>query len=197
MRLVDAGNLVAITDSGGIITVNQLVPMAVTFSVPQADFQRLSDASNGFSHALATAAYSQDTGEQLGSGELTVADNHVDASTGTVQMKARFPNADRKLWPGQFVNVRLTLGVLNHSLVVPNSAVIQGPEQTYVYLVGPDRTAVVRTVKVSTVQDSSAIIAAGLEPGDSVVTDGQMSLRPGSALNVRDTAAPLTTSTAP
>jgi multidrug efflux system membrane fusion protein len=184
VRLVDAGNLVATTDSGGIITVNQLVPMAVTFAVPQADFQRLSDASEGFRRALSTQAFSQDSGENLGSGELTVADNHVDPSTATVQMKARFPNTDRKLWPGQFVNVRLTLKVLHGSLSIPNAAVIHGPQQTFVYVVGPDHRAAVRPVTVVMVQDADAVIAAGLSPGDSVITDGQMSLRPGSEVIV-------------
>jgi len=188
VRLVDAGNLVATTDANGIITVNQLTPIAVTFAVPQADFQRLSDATQAFRQSLATQALSQDTGELLGAGELTIADNHVDPSTGTVQMKARFPNDDRKLWPGQFVNVRLTLQVLHDALIIPSAAVMHGPQQAFVYIVSPDRKAVVRTIAVISTQESNAIIASGLVAGESVVTDGQMSLRPGSDLNVRATA---------
>jgi membrane fusion protein, multidrug efflux system len=190
VRLVDAGNLVATTDSGGIITINQLVPMAVIFSVPQADLQRVSDASNGFRLSLATEALSEDTNETLGSGEVSIADNHVDPSTGTVQMKARFPNLDRKLWPGQLVNVRLMLKTLHGATIIPSAAINRGPQQTFVYLVGPDHRAVVRPVTVTLVQDSNAIIASGLHIGDIVVTDGQMSLRPGLTVIVSKTAAP-------
>ena len=190
VRLVDAGNLVATTDSGGIITINQLVPMAVTFSVPQADFQRLSDVSEGFRHPLAAEAFSQDTAAPLGSGELTVADNHVDPATGTVQMKARFPNPDRKLWPGQFVNVRLTLKVLPGALIIPSGAVNRGPQQTFVYVVGPDHIAQVRPITVTLIQDATAIVGSGLRPGENVVTDGQMSLRPGLSVVVRSSATP-------
>ena len=101
VRLVDAGNLVSINDTTGIITINEVTPIAVTFTVPQGDFQRLANLSNGFSKPLATQALSQETGAPLGMGQLNVTDNHVDPSTGTVQMKARFPNADRKLWPAR------------------------------------------------------------------------------------------------
>jgi len=186
VRLVDAGNLVSTTDIGGIITINQLAPMAVTFSVPEADFQRLSDASEGFRRPLVTQAFSQDSGVALGSGELTVADNHVDSSTATVEMKARFPNTDRKLWPGQFVNVRLTLNVLPGSLIIPYTAVVHGPDQTFTYVVGSDLKAEVRPIKVTLVQEQNAVIAAGLAPGERVVTDGQMLLRPGSSVVMHD-----------
>jgi multidrug efflux system membrane fusion protein len=189
VRLVDAGNLVSTVDTGGIITINQLVPMAVTFSVPQAELQRVSDASIGFSHALTTQAFSQDSGEPLGSGEVSIADNHVDSATGTVQMKARFSNVDRKLWPGQFVNVRLRLSVLPGSLTVPAAAISRGSGNTYVYVVGADAKVQVRTVTVKLIQDANAIIAAGLTAGETVVTDGQMALRPGISVLARDAAA--------
>jgi membrane fusion protein, multidrug efflux system len=186
VRLVDAGNLVSTTDTGGIVTINQLVPIAVTFSVPQADLQRLSTASDAFSRPLSTQAFSQETGEPLGAGELTVADNHIDPSTGTVQMKARFANTDRKLWPGQLVNVRLTLQTLPGSITIPSAAVNRGPQQTFVYVIGADHKAVVRPISVALIQDANAIIASGLRPGENVVTDGQMSLRPGSDVVVRE-----------
>ena len=188
VRLVDAGNLVSTTDTGGIITVNQLAPMAVTFSVPQADFQRLAQASGGFRQPLATQAFSQDTGELLGAGELTVADNHVDSATGTVEMKARFPNSDGKLWPGQFLNVRLTLDTLRAALVVPRAAVLHGPQQTYVYVVDAGHKAAIKPIIVTLVQDGLAVIASGLASGDAVITDGQLGLRPEMAVSVRATA---------
>ena len=185
VRLVDAGNLVSPTDPNGIITVDQLQPMAVTFSVAEGDFQRLRQASATFSRALATLAYSQDSDALLGSGELRIADNHVDPTTGTVQLKARFPNTDGKLWPGQFVNVRLTLDSLHDVLTIPNAAVNRGPAQAYVYLIGPDSHVAVRLIEVALVQDARAIIASGLQPGDEVVSDGQMALKPGSLVSIR------------
>jgi multidrug efflux system membrane fusion protein len=189
VRLVDPGNLVTTTDAGGIIVINQLEPIAVTFSVPQADFQRLVGVSSFFRRALATQAFSQDSGAPLGAGELSIADNHVDASSGTVQMKARFLNAERKLWPGQFVNVRLTLNVLHGVVTIPKSAINRGPEFTYAYVIGADKRVAVRPITVDLIQDSDAVISAGLRAGETVVTDGQMSLKPGSLVSVRSTEA--------
>ncbi len=185
VRLVDPGNLVSTTDTTGVVTVNQISPIAVTFTVPQGDFQRLSDASGAFSRALVTQAFSQDTGEELGAGELSIADNHVDPASGTVALKARFPNADRRLWPGQFVNVRLTLKTMAHALTVPAAAVNQGPKGAFVYVVGPDAKAEMRPVTVAATQDGVAVIQSGVKDGETVVTDGQMSLAPGSKVAVR------------
>ncbi|HTV78605.1 MAG TPA: efflux RND transporter periplasmic adaptor subunit [Steroidobacteraceae bacterium] len=186
VRLVDAGNLVATTDSGGIITINQLTPIAVTFALSEEEFHRLSQASDAFAHPLSTLALSQDTGEPLGTGELVVADNHFDASTGTVQMKARFANVNGNLWPGQFVNVQVTFGLRRGVITVPNSAVNHGPQTTFAYVIGTDHKVTVSPITVELVQDSTAVIASGLRPGETVVTDGQMSLKPGSTVIVRN-----------
>ncbi len=184
VRLVDAGNLVSTQDTTGIITINEVTPIAVTFTVPQGDFQRLATLSNGFSKPLSTQALSQETNALLGVGQLNVTDNHVDPSTGTVQMKARFPNTDRKLWPGQFVNVRLTIQTLQHAVTVPATAVNQGPNGPFVFVVADDK-ARVQPVKVTTTQDFTAVIQDGIKAGDTVVTDGQLSLRPGSKVRAR------------
>jgi multidrug efflux system membrane fusion protein len=188
VRLVDPGNLVSTSDTGGIVTVNQITPIAVTFTIPQGDFQRLASVSSGFSKALRTEALSQETGAVAGVGQLIVADNHVDPSTGSVQMKARFDNGDRKLWPGQFVNVRMTVETLKQAVVVPAAAVNQGPSGPYVFLVdhGPNEDkAKMQLVKVTVTQDGSAVIQEGVKPGDTVVTDGQLALRAGSKVRVR------------
>jgi multidrug efflux system membrane fusion protein len=190
VRLVDPGNIVTANSTTGIISVNQVTPIAVTFTVPQGDFQRLADVSNGFTRPLPTQALSQETGEALGTGELTIADNHVDASTGTVALKAEFPNADRRLWPGQFVNVKLTLQTLSQVPTIPATAVNQGPNGAYVYVVGPNSTVTVRPVTVETTQDTVAVIKSGLKPGETVVTDGQLSLRQGSAVSIHPAAPP-------
>lgn len=193
VRLIDPGNIVSPSVTTGIISVNQIVPIAVTFTVPQGDFQRLSDASNAFSRPLTTEAFSQESGADLGSGELIVADNHVDASTGTVELKARFPNLAKHLWPGQFVNVRLTLQTLPRAITIPASAVNQGPKGTFAYVVGPGQKAQARPIAVLTTQDQIAVIKSGLSAGETVVTDGQMSLKPG--LTVRPRPAPATQTT--
>ncbi|MGZ5985671.1 MAG: efflux RND transporter periplasmic adaptor subunit, partial [Caulobacteraceae bacterium] len=188
VRLVDAGNLVSTQDTQGIITINEVTPIAVTFTVPQGDFQRLANLSGGFSKALATQALSQETGALLGTGQLIVADNNVDPSTGTVKMKARFPNEDRKLWPGQFVNVRMTVQTLEHAVTVPATAVNQGPNGPFVFVVnheGADDRARIQPVKIVTTQDFTAVIQEGVKPGDTVVTDGQLSLRAGSKVRQR------------
>jgi len=182
VRLIDPGNIVTTASTTGIVSVNQVQPIAVTFTVPQGDFQRLVSASAGFSRPLATQAASQETGADLGSGELVVADNHVDQTTGTVAMKARFPNPTRQLWPGQFVNVNLTLQTLSKAMVVPASAVNQGPNGAFVYLIGAGNKVSNQPVKVMTTQGATAVIESGLSVGQSVVTDGQMALRPGLAV---------------
>ena len=188
VRLVDAGNIISTTDTTGILTVNQISPIAVTFTVPQGDFQRLVQASGGFSRPMTTQAYSQEEGKLLDTGALSIADNHVDPSTGTVQMKANFPNGSRRLWPGQFVDVRLTLQVLDRALTVPAAAINQGPKGTYVYVVGADRKVAERPVTVQATEQNVAIVSRGLSDGEIVVTDGQMSLAPGSKVQVHGPA---------
>ncbi len=190
VRLIDPGNRVSSSDATGIAIVNQITPIAVTFTVPQGDFQRLSDVSEGFRRALETTALSQETGKELGSGELTVADNHVDPATGTVQLKARFANRGQTLWPGQFVNVRLTLQSLKQAVTVPAAAINQGPDGPFVYVVGPAGRALLRPVAVQMTQDATAVIRSGLTPGETVVTDGQMTLKPGMAVMVGGQAGP-------
>jgi multidrug efflux system membrane fusion protein len=184
VRLVDAGNLVSTSDTGGIITINEVTPIAVTFTIPEGDFQRLAQASQGFRKPLLTEALSQETNASVGTGQLSVTDNHVDASTGTVQMKARFANDKRALWPGQFVNVRLTVQTLPHAMTVPSTAVNQGPNGPFIFVVN-DNKAAMRPVQVITTQDATAVIKTGIQPGDTVVTDGQLSLKPGSKVRTR------------
>ena len=184
VRLVDPGNLVSTSDTTGLVIVNQITPIAVTFTVPQGDFQRLSDVSANFSKPLVTQALSQDTGALLDTGDLSIADNHVDPASGTVTLKARFPNGAKHLWPGQFVNVRLTLQTLSRVLVIPAAAVNQGPKGAFVYVVAAGDKAVVRPVTVQTTQDADAVISRGLSAGETVVTDGQMSLAAGMTVAI-------------
>ena len=192
VKLVDAGNLVSATDTTGLVTIAEVTPIAVTFTVPEGDFQRLSNVSAGFTKPLNAVAYSQDNGSELGVGELTVADNHVDPATGTVQLKAKFDNPDKRLWPGQFDNVKLTLQTLQNAVTIPVAAVNQGPTGSFAYVVGADKKVTLHPVTVDTTQDQMAVIKTGLAAGDTVVTDGQMSLKPGSTVSIRDPNAKVT-----
>ena len=185
VRLVDPGNIVSASDATGLVIVNQITPIAVTFTVPQGDFQRLSEASDAFRRPMTTEAFSQEDGAALDTGELSIADNHVDPATGSVALKARFPNGSQKLWPGQFVNVKLTLQTLANAITAPAAAINQGPNGPFVYVVGADHKVVVRPVVVAATQDTTAVIKSGLSVGEVVVTDGQMSLRPGSIVAPR------------
>ncbi len=205
VRLVDPGNLVSAGGSvssvpstaaptnnssssggggSGIVVVNQIEPIAVTFTVPEGDFQRLSEVSQGFRVSLATVALSQETGAELDAGELSIADNRVNPATGTVELKARFPNARHRLWPGQFVNVRLTLETLKGVVAIPAAAVNRGPQGSFVYVVGADHKAAQRPVKLGWTQGEMAVIQNGVKAGDTVVTDGQMTLKDGSLVHI-------------
>jgi multidrug efflux system membrane fusion protein len=198
LRLLDPGNYVSTgatnsTTSGltgsttspvGIVIVNQIEPIAVTFSVPQGDYQRLSEVSNGFRKPLATQALSQDTGASLGTGQLSIADNRVDPTTGTVKMKARFDNTGDLLLPGQFVNVKLTLQTLSKAITIPAAAVNVGPNGPFAYVVGADQTVLMQPIKVGSTEGTTAVITAGLQTGEIVVTDGQMSLNAGTLVKV-------------
>jgi multidrug efflux system membrane fusion protein len=207
VRLVDPGNLVsssgsvsstpstaAATSSSapisgsssatGIVIVNQLQPTAVTFTVPEGDFQRLSDVSDGFRKPMVTKAFSQESGELLDTGQLSIADNRVDPTTGSVELKARFPNTAEKLWPGQFVNVQLTLQVLPRVTTIPVNAVNQGPNGSFLYVVGANKTVSMRPVTVAWTQGTTVVVKSGVRAGETVVTDGQMILKAGSPVRI-------------
>jgi multidrug efflux system membrane fusion protein len=188
VRLVDPGNIVTTAMTTGIVSVNQVTPIAVTFTVPQGDFQHLAQVSDGFRRPLTTEALSQETGASLGEGVLTATDNHVDPSTATVALKARFENAARTLWPGQFVNVRLTLQTLSNVVTIPAAAVNQGPNGAYAYIVGPDQKALMQPITVVTTQDNIAVVQSGIRAGDLVITDGQMTLKAGMPVLYRPPA---------
>ena len=199
VRLVDPGNVVTAGSTTGIVIVNEIDPIAVTFTVPQGDFQRLSELSDNFRRPLATTALSQETGAVLGKGELSIADNRVDPNTGTVALKARFPNPSGKLWPGQFVNVNLTLQTLHDVVTVPAAAVNQGPTGSFVFILGSNGRAVMRPVKLGWTEGAVAVITQGVQAGETVVTDGQMTLKSGSLARGRQVppSAPSAGSAAP
>jgi multidrug efflux system membrane fusion protein len=176
--------------SGGsaIVVVNQIKPMAVTFTVPEGDFQRLAELSDGFRKPLQTKAFSQETGALLATGNLSIADNRIDPTTGTVELKARFDNADEKLWPGEFINVQLTTQVLENATTIPADAVNRGPNGSFAFVVDEKNVASIRPITVAWTQGDIAVIGKGLKPGDLVVTDGQMTLKNGSVVKAISTS---------
>jgi multidrug efflux system membrane fusion protein len=183
VRQVDPGNLVHVADANGIVVVTQLDPIAVLFTLAQDDLGRV--AKQLAQGKVPVDAYSRDGAQKLGSGELAVIDNQVNAQTATIRLKAIFRNPDRVLWPNAFVKARLLLETRKDALVVPATAVQRGPQGTFTYLVGPDKTVQSRPIEIDSTEGDQAIVSKGLAPGDQVVTDGQNQLRPGAKVAPR------------
>jgi multidrug efflux system membrane fusion protein len=194
VRLIDPGNIVKAADSMGIVTVTQLDPIAVIFTLPQDELPRVQRAmSQG---KLVVDALARDGGEPLGSGTLELIDNQVNAQTATIRLKAQFPNPARAFWPSQFVKARLHLETRKNALVVPAAAVQRGPKGSFVYVVAADKTTNPKPVEVASIEGENAIVQTGLEAGDVVVTEGQNQLKPGAKVNPR-TAPPVGSSSRP
>ena len=182
IRLVDQGNLVHASDPTGIAMLTQIRPISVLFTLPQ---QQLGQVNKAFAKApLSVEATESDSKQVLDRGTLQVVNNQVDQTTGTVQLKAEFPNADLQLWPGQFVNVRLLIDTLRQVVVVPTAAVQRGPNGAFVYLLQPDSTVSVRPVGVTQQDEAQAVIANGLQAKDRVVTSGFAQLADGRKVTV-------------
>ncbi len=182
IRAVDEGNIVRASDSTGIVTITQLKPIAVLFNLPQ---QYLSQVNDAFAKgALAVDALRSDNDAVVDRGTLSVVDNQVDASTGTVKLKADFPNADLQLWPGQFVNIRLLIDTLKQVTVIPTGAVQRGPTGTFVYVVKDDNTATIRPIVVQKQDETQTVIKSGVTPPERVVTTGFARLTDGAKVAV-------------
>ena len=181
VRQVDAGNLVRTNDTNGIVVVTQLQPISVIFTLPQQNLQAINIARA--KTKLKVLAVDSDK-KEIDTGELLLVDNQIDPTTGTIKLKATFPNAKFQLWPGGFVNIRLRLETREGAILVSSPAVQQGPNGTYVFLVKPDSTVEMRPVKVALIQDGKAILDEGLAKGDEVVLSGQDRLKNGSQVAV-------------
>jgi multidrug efflux system membrane fusion protein len=188
IRLVDEGNIVRGSDTAGIVVITQIRPIAVLFNLPQ---QRLAQVNAAFSEAtLPVEVVGPDNKSVVERGKLTVVDNQVDQTTGTVRLKAEFPNPGLQLWPGQFVNVRLLIDTLRNVVVVPTAAVQRGPNGTFVFVVQPGNTVTVRPVTVTQQDDVQSVIATGLAAGQQVVTTGFAQLAEGKRVRLSDPNAP-------
>jgi multidrug efflux system membrane fusion protein len=183
LRLVDQGNIVHASDTTGLVVITQLQPIAVIFTLPQQDLPRIQEKNTV---GLPVIALDRDNSTPLDRGAVSVVDNQIDPTTGTIKLKATFPNAKRALWPGQFVNVRLLVETREQGLVVPASVIQRGPQGAYAYVIKADATVEVRPVEVAQIDAGFALIDHGLAPGEQVVVDGQYKLQAGS----RVTAAP-------
>jgi multidrug efflux system membrane fusion protein len=190
-RLVDAGNIVRATDTTGIVTINQIHPIFVSFALPADSLPQLRAQLKG--DDVIVTALSRD-GQVLATGVLAVIDNQINPATGTINYKAKFDNGDDALWPGQFVNLRIQLAIRRNVIAVPVTAVQQGPNGSYAFVVGNDRTVQKRPLKVGALNKTTAIIDDGLQPGEQIVTDGQYRIQAGSKVEVAaQTALPVGT----
>ncbi|MDA9469128.1 efflux RND transporter periplasmic adaptor subunit [Bradyrhizobium sp. CCBAU 53415] len=178
VRQIDVGNVIHPTDPNGLVVVTQIEPISLLFTLPQTDLPVIQQhAAKG---ELKVIAYSQDNKMKLDEGTLLLVNNEIAGTTGTVQLKAVFPNREHRLWPGQLVNARLLLEIQKDALTVAGSAVQQGPNGSYVYVVTGGQTASLRPVHVAQISDGQALIDQGLKSGDVVVVDGQYRLTEGS-----------------
>jgi len=177
LRLVDPGNLVHATDAAGLLTITQIHPISVIFTLPQANMPMIQAALAR--HAPPVFAYGED-GSTIATGELMTIDNAIDTATGTIKLKAKFPNPDNHLWPGQFVTVGLQVGVRSNVIAVDSTAVQHGPDGLFVYVVKPDSTVVMRPVNVVQDDGQTAVIGKGLDGNEQVVLSGQSRLQDGT-----------------
>jgi multidrug efflux system membrane fusion protein len=188
---VHPGNLVRATDTTPIVTINKITPVYVSFSVPEA---MLPDLKRYMARGkLAVTALPPNDQGAPATGLINFIDNAVDPTTGQIKVKGTFPNTDRHLWPGQFVNVNVTLSTEPNAIVAPSMAVQTGQQGTYVFVVKPDQTVDLRSVVVERTSGEQSVIKSGLEPGETVVTDGQLRLNPGTRVSVKNDQAPKAT----
>jgi multidrug efflux system membrane fusion protein len=180
---VHPGNLVRANDTTSLVVINQITPINVSFSVPEAQLALLKRyLAQGVVHVEAEPP---SAGDKPSTGTITFVDNAVDPTTGTIRVKGSFANAERRLWPGQFVNVVMTLATDPNALVVPSVAVQGGQQGTYVFVVKDDRTVDVRPIEISRTNGDDSIVSKGVVEGESVVTDGQLRLVAGSPVSIK------------
>ncbi len=181
---VFAGSLIKSGDATPLVTINQISPIFVTFSVPEKDLERIRAAKGAKGFTVAVAPQGGESRPMVG--DLFFIDNAVDLTTGTIKLKAKLANVERALWPGQFANVTVTLGAIDSAVVVPSPAVQIGQDGPYVYVVKADQSVELRKVKAGAAVDGVTVIEQGLAPDETVVTDGQLRLVPGAKVATRE-----------
>jgi multidrug efflux system membrane fusion protein len=188
IQLLDQGNIVHATDATGLVVITQLQPISVVFTLPQDQLQDVIHEMHAASAPLKVFAQSRNNSQQPNEGTLALVDNLIDQTTGSVRLKANFPNTDYSLWPGQYVDIRLLLKTLPQVVTAPSTAVQRGPDGMYVYVVKPDSTVAIQPVSVGQIGGGIAVIESGLDAGTRIVTAGQYRLQPGSRIQEAVTA---------
>ena len=183
LRQVDVGNLIRANDTNGLVVITQIRPIAVSFTIPEIDLQKVVEPLRAGEN-LPVEALDRDEQKVLASGSLKTVDNQIDLATGTLRLKAEFPNPEEKLFPNQFVNVKLRVQTLKDAVVVPSAAVQYGSRGTYVYLVGENNLAAVRDVVVGPSDGEMQAVLKGLAPGEKVILEGIDRLRVGRAVTI-------------
>jgi multidrug efflux system membrane fusion protein len=189
LRLVDPGNIVQADASTGLLVITQVQPIAVLFPIPEDALPRVVEQLRA-GRQLPVDALNRDASARLAGGVLTTIDNQIDPTTGTVRLKAVFPNADLALFPNQFVNARLLLDRETNKVVVPQVAIRQGPQGPFVFVVDEKDAAHMRQVRLGTTSGGDAVIESGVASGDRVITDGLDDIRDGTRIRVENTATP-------
>jgi len=184
LRLVDPGNIVHATDANGLIVITQLQPITVIFPLPEDNLPQVLTRFKT-DRPLPVEAYDREMKQRLAVGSLLTIDNQIDPTTGTVRLKAIFPNEQNELFPNQFVNARLLVDVFRGVTVVPAPAIQRGPQGTFVYVVKDDKTVTVRIIVLGEIQGGEASVKTGLSPGELVVVDGAERLREGTRVELR------------
>ena len=184
LRLVDPGNMVHATDAGGLLTITQMQPIAVVFPLPEDSLPQVLNRMK--SGRLGVEAFDREMKLNLSAGELTTVDNQIDPTTGTVKLKATFANRGGELFPNQFVNIRLLVDVKKDAIIVPSAAIQKSPQGSFAFVLNPDRTVAMRTVKTGISQGGETSIVEGLAVGEQVVVDGAERLRDGSKVEVKE-----------
>ena len=184
IRQIDVGNVIHPTDANGLVVVTQIEPISVIFTLPETDLPEIQQQQQRTSVPLTVLAYSQDGKIKLDEGKLTLVDNEILQTIGSIRLKAEFSNQGHRLWPGELISVRLLLDTRHDGLTVPASVVQQGPQGAYAYVVNPDSSVEIRPLKVAQVSDGQALIDFGLEANEQVVVDGQYKLQPGTHVTI-------------
>ena len=183
IRQIDVGNIIHPTDANGLVVVTQVEPISLIFTLPETDLPQIQQQQKT-KEPLTVLAYSQDNTIKLGQGMLRLVDNEILQTTGSIRLKADFPNKAHRLWPGELVNARLLLDTRHDGLTVPASVVQQGPKGAYVYVVNQDGSVAIRPVTVAQISDGQALINSGLQANEQVVVDGQYKLQPGTHVTI-------------
>jgi multidrug efflux system membrane fusion protein len=179
IRQIDVGNIISPSTANGLSVVTQLDPISLIFTLPETDLPKIQQQQLKTKSPLSVIAYNQDNTIELGQGQLGLVNNEILQTTGSIQLKANFPNKQNRLWPGELINARLLLDTRHNGLTVSAAAVQQGPNGAYTYVINPDDTVSIRQIKVAQVSDGQALIDSGLNANERVVVDGQYKLQPG------------------